>query len=452
MTIIDRFAGVSSGLGRKAPVRVATTANITLSGEQTIDGVAVVSGDRVLVRAQTTGSQNGIYDASTGNWTRSLDFDGSGDVVSGTAVLAVAGTVGAGVEFYLSTTGTITIGSTSLTFPARTSLPIPADTVANSQLADMAANTVKANITGSAANPTDVTKAAFITWLALVAANVSDFSEAVDDRVAALLTAGTGITLTYSDAGGTLTIARELPRGYLNGFTLSNNGSDAVNDIDIAAGAARDSTDAKSLIGSAMTKRLDAAWAAGTNQGGRFPAGAPGGSPAWYHVFAIYKDSDGSVDYGLDTSISAANKPAGYSYFVRLGSVYWTGSTIRAFTQVGRRFFWAAPTLDVDTSTLSTSSTSFTLLSPTGVQTLASCNVYGNNGGGAWLVYVRTPSMTDTAPSASAAPLATIAGATSSQSAEQVASFLTDTSAQVAARASVSSTVLRIATLGWLEF
>lgn len=58
----------------KAPCRAVTTANITLSGTQTIDGVALVEGDRVLVKNQTTGYNNGIYDVSSGAWTRSSDY------------------------------------------------------------------------------------------------------------------------------------------------------------------------------------------------------------------------------------------------------------------------------------------------------------------------------------------------------------------------------------------
>jgi phage-related tail fiber protein len=54
---------------------VATTANITLSGTQTIDGVAVVAGDRVLVKSQTAPAENGIYVVSNTSWSRSLDTD-----------------------------------------------------------------------------------------------------------------------------------------------------------------------------------------------------------------------------------------------------------------------------------------------------------------------------------------------------------------------------------------
>jgi hypothetical protein len=60
-------------LAIKAPVRVATTANITLSGLQTIDGIALVAGDRVLVKNQSDATANGLYNGVTGNWTRTID-------------------------------------------------------------------------------------------------------------------------------------------------------------------------------------------------------------------------------------------------------------------------------------------------------------------------------------------------------------------------------------------
>lgn len=101
----------------KAPCRAATTANITLSGLQTIDGVALIANDRVLVKNQTAGNDNGIYLASTGAWTRTTDFDGNRDAVSGTLVLVISGTVSALSLFELSCTPTPPIiGTTSLTF------------------------------------------------------------------------------------------------------------------------------------------------------------------------------------------------------------------------------------------------------------------------------------------------------------------------------------------------
>lgn len=65
----------AQGLDVKASVKAATTANITLSAPQTIDGVSVVAGDRVLVKNQTAQSANGIYVVAAGSWTRSSDMD-----------------------------------------------------------------------------------------------------------------------------------------------------------------------------------------------------------------------------------------------------------------------------------------------------------------------------------------------------------------------------------------
>src|SRR5215831_3285122 len=70
------------GLDAKASVRAATTANITLSAAQTVDGVALVAGDRCLVKNQTASSQNGIYTVQTGAWTRATDVDTWTELIS----------------------------------------------------------------------------------------------------------------------------------------------------------------------------------------------------------------------------------------------------------------------------------------------------------------------------------------------------------------------------------
>jgi len=98
----------------KLPVLAATTANITLSGAQTVDGVSLVAGDRVLVKDQTAGAANGIYVVATGAWTRSLDFDDT-YVMQGCQVRVVGGAVGADKTFVLTTADPV-IGTTSLTF------------------------------------------------------------------------------------------------------------------------------------------------------------------------------------------------------------------------------------------------------------------------------------------------------------------------------------------------
>ena len=107
---------IADGGDYKASVRAATTANITLSGEQTIDGVAIVAGDRVLVKDQTAGAENGIYLASAGAWTRTTDADAAGELTSGAIVPVESGTLNADTLWMLTTDGTITIGTTALTW------------------------------------------------------------------------------------------------------------------------------------------------------------------------------------------------------------------------------------------------------------------------------------------------------------------------------------------------
>ncbi|TPM14012.1 hypothetical protein [Mesorhizobium sp. B2-3-6] len=113
---IDLKDGLSSSTAIKGPVKVATTGNITLSGQQTIDGVAVVTGDRVLVKDQTAASENGIWIADTGPWRRSKDFNKTRDVVTGTQILITSGDLYASSGWYLSTSDPISIGSTNLVF------------------------------------------------------------------------------------------------------------------------------------------------------------------------------------------------------------------------------------------------------------------------------------------------------------------------------------------------
>lgn len=116
MTSVDRIQGLSGGIAIKVPCRVATTANITLSGEQTIDGIAVGEDDRVLVKDQSTGAENGIYECSTGSWTRAPDFDGDNDVVMGTQVTVNFGTINANTLWRVTTSTEIYIGTTTISF------------------------------------------------------------------------------------------------------------------------------------------------------------------------------------------------------------------------------------------------------------------------------------------------------------------------------------------------
>lgn len=80
------IATATAGLAWKEPVRAATTANITLSGTQTVDTVALTAGQRVLVKNQTTAADNGIYVVASGAWTRAADANSAAELQGGTLV------------------------------------------------------------------------------------------------------------------------------------------------------------------------------------------------------------------------------------------------------------------------------------------------------------------------------------------------------------------------------
>ena len=105
------------GLDVKESVRVATTENVDLSSVTTVDGVTLVSGDRVLVKNQSTASQNGIYVVSpTGPLLRADDANSNDDVTAGMFTFVSEGTVNADSGWVLTTNDTITLGTTELAF------------------------------------------------------------------------------------------------------------------------------------------------------------------------------------------------------------------------------------------------------------------------------------------------------------------------------------------------
>ena len=106
------LADISDSWIKKA-VKCATTANITLSGIQTIDNVVLLANDRILVKDQTTPSQNGIYVVASGTWTRATDANSSSKI-AGSIVYADQGTANGGKRFTTSFKSSDTIDTTAL--------------------------------------------------------------------------------------------------------------------------------------------------------------------------------------------------------------------------------------------------------------------------------------------------------------------------------------------------
>lgn len=154
----------------------------------------------------------------------------------------------------------------------------------------------------------------------------------------------TGTIATYNGTTGKILLAgnpsmsalQAAERGPLP--TIANSGVDAVNDIVFGVGAGF-STDATHwpLVGAAMTKQLDAAWAAGTNAGGRMSAAAIANTTYWCYM--IRNPTTGAEDYGFDVSATAPTLPAGFTQYRRLHAILRESGTIIPFTQVGNTIY-----------------------------------------------------------------------------------------------------------------
>ena len=113
---IDRLRGSLSTVAIKAPVRAASTGNLTLSGLQTIDGVALANGDRVLAKDQADARLNGIWLVAPSAWKRAADFNGSADAVKGTQLVVNEGSTQSNFRYKVSSPDPVIIGSDAIGF------------------------------------------------------------------------------------------------------------------------------------------------------------------------------------------------------------------------------------------------------------------------------------------------------------------------------------------------
>jgi len=112
----DYVDAARSGLDVKQSVRAATTGPITRSNTQTIDNVPLVVGDRVLVKDQSTASENGVYVVANGAWTRATDFDEPFEVTAGVFFFVEEGDINADNGFVITSNNPLTVGVDPLTF------------------------------------------------------------------------------------------------------------------------------------------------------------------------------------------------------------------------------------------------------------------------------------------------------------------------------------------------
>mgnify|MGYP001615424069 FL=1 len=200
-------------------------------GVLTIDGVATVLNNRILVKNQAAGADNGIYKVTTEGTagvaavlTRATDADSDAEVTAGMWATAEEGTANADNSFILTTNNPITVDTTALVFALFQTLTIADGSVTNAKLADMATKTYKGRTTAGTGVPEDVAVATLKTDLILVKAdvglgNVDNTSDAAKPVSTATQTA-LDLKLTITNYA-----VRETPSGTLNGsnvtFTLA---------------------------------------------------------------------------------------------------------------------------------------------------------------------------------------------------------------------------------------
>lgn len=250
--------------------------------------------------------------------------------------------------------------------------------------------------------------------------------------------------------GGTFAL-----RGYLAGLSLSNDSGSPNTTIDTSAGIAA-SDDFTVLMALAAFTKTTGAWTLGSG-GGCLDTGVVAIN-TWYHLFVIQRTDTGVVDELCSTSIGSPTFPTSYTKKRRIGSFKTDGaSNIILFFQYADEFYWKTPpTIDVSAANPGTAAVTRTLTVPTGVKVQAIVEVGINNStSNTVAVYLSSLDTTDSVPSVTAAPLATVSGGNASATASAIAQarVWTNASAQIRSRLSASGAgdVLSIQAIGWRD-
>ena len=225
---------VAQGLGPKAACAVGTTVNITLSGLQTIDGYTTLSGDRVLVKNQSSSQFNGIYIASASAWTRSVDMDVWSEVPGAYTVILNGGQADTGWVCTATQSGTINVTampwvqfSNVNTYFAGTGLTLSSNTFSITNTG------VTAGSYGSASNTLSATVNAQGQLSALSAQAISIAPSQINATIPNSGLTNSSITINGSaiSLGGSATITANTPNALTIGTGLSGtsfNGSSPV--------------------------------------------------------------------------------------------------------------------------------------------------------------------------------------------------------------------------------
>ena len=256
------------------------------------------------------------------------------------------------------------------------------------------------------------------------------------------------------------------PRNHLSGLALTVTGG-ANEDISMASGKCRDSTDVQDFTATAaIVKQIDANWAAGSAAGG-FPSALTIASRTWYHFFII-GTTTGGVDAGFDSASTASNLLAttdagvaasNFTLYRRLGSVLTTTASvthaITRFVQEGDTFLWQDPPLDFD-GTLASTATALVISTPPDVKCQVVLNAWHQRSAASntGMLYISSPDQDDESVSVSAAPLMQSYYTATSAATRSVAneiSVMTSTESKIRMRGNTGSITLRVATTRYVD-
>lgn len=236
-------------------------------------------------------------------------------------------------------------------------------------------------------------------------------------------------------------------RGFISGLTMSTAGSSSS--FSTAIGAAMDGSNAVNIPLAASLTKTTGAWAQGGSNG-CLDTGTIANS-TWYHIFLIEKTDRSNTDILCSTSYASPTMPSNYTYSRYIGSLKTDSSAHWVkFWQFGDEFYWDTPVLDINTTTLSTTATNFALSVPPDISVTVKMRGNVTNGSAGVSVVVTSPLF---ATPTAASPAGETSGITqvASQASPMFVTTVTDTTQNVKAVASASSTTLKLDTYGWID-
>jgi hypothetical protein len=275
----------------------------------------------------------------------------------------------------------------------------------------------------------------------------------------------TALIADASDSGNKKKAKLGAPKGYISGFLVTNNVSDANNDLDISAGYCRNADNTLDVVlAASITKRMDAAFVAGTGNGGLGNAVSKPTSGT-FHVFVIYNTTTFAVDVYGDTSVSGANVPSGWAIGRRIAS-YRTDSSANFIAvkpvERGGGEVWVPYDVQrsgdiADTSVSSAARETYALTVPVDIRVLAKFTAQllnPDSNGGLKFFDLATADATVSLDTGTMSLGGSVASGSAITGVRYAGEFevMTNTSGQIGARSIATGTDLYANTIGYTDF